>query len=121
MKQSVQNVKQVNGLEKDPLKSILQPEILNHVKYLYLKQGLTDDEYVDQIRNILELLYKEPATLYNITLGIRLDDDIKDSRENRQGTCIFFHDLDQHNLKIDYWTKENILHDIRIAKLTWQD
>jgi hypothetical protein len=84
--------------------------------YIYLPQNLTDEQYAAHIKNILTLLYEEPASLYNITLKVLIDDNNIDSSEKIKGTCIFFQDLDQENLNIDSWTFDKILFKVKLER-----
>ena len=102
---------------KEPFEKYLDAKDFESWVYLYLEAGKTDVDYAVQIRNILELLYEDSASLYNITLEIRLNDNKIDCEENMKGTCIFSQDLNQYNLKIDFWTKKNILDNMEDSRL----
>lgn len=79
--------------------------------YIYVKDGLSDDEYVDIIKLIIASIYSEHDE-YNITLTVRKDDNFKDT-DGTIGSYLFFQDMNQHpNLTPEHFTSESILWDI---------
>ena len=83
--------------------------------YIYVKDGLSDDEYVDIIKLIIASIYSEHDE-YNIALTVRKDDNFKDT-DGTIGSYLFFQDMNQHpNLTPEHFTSESILWDIKRFK-----
>ena len=100
---------------KESLEQYLKEQDFETWMYIYVKDGLSDDEYVDIIKLIIASIYSEHDE-YNITLKVRKDDDFKDT-DGTIGSQIFFQDMNQHpNLTPEHFTSESILWDIKRFK-----
>ena len=96
---------------KESLERYLKEQDFETRMYIYVKDGLSDDEYVDIIKLIIASIYSEHDE-YNITLIVRKDDTFK-NRDGTQGIALFFQDMNQHpNLTPAHFTTERILDDI---------
>ena len=96
---------------KENLERYLKDQDFETWMYIYVKDGLSDDEYVDIIKLIIASIYSEHDE-YNITLKVRKDDDFKDT-DGTLGSQIFFQDMNQHpNLTPAHFTTERILDSI---------
>jgi hypothetical protein len=96
---------------KENLERYLKDQDFETWMYIYVKDGLSDDEYVDIIKLIIASIYSEHDE-YNITLTVRKDDNFKDT-DGTIGSYLFFQDMNQHpNLTPEHFTSESILWDI---------
>ena len=73
---------------KENLERYLKDQDFETWMYIYVKDGLSDDEYVDIIKLIIASIYSEHDE-YNITLKVRKGDDFKDT-DGTIGSQIFF-------------------------------
>jgi len=93
---------------KENLERYLKDQDFETWMYIYVKDVLSDDEYVDIIKLIIASIYSEHDE-YNITLKVRKDDNFKDT-DGTIGSQIFFQDMNQHpNLTPEHFTTERIL------------
>ena len=100
---------------KESLEQYLKEQDFETWMYVYVKDGLSDDEYVDIIKLIIASIYSEHDEC-NINLIVRKDDTFK-NRDGIQGSYLFFQDMNQHpNLTPEYFTNERILWDIKKFK-----
>lgn len=100
---------------KESLEQYLKEQDFETWMYVYIKDGLSDDEYVDIIKLIIASIYSEHDEC-NINLIVRKDDTFK-NRDGIQGSYLFFQDMNQHpNLTPEYFTNERILWDIKKFK-----
>ena len=100
---------------KESLEQYLKEQDFETRMYIYVKDCLSDDEYVDIIKLIIASIYSEHDE-YNITLIVRKDDNFKD-RDGTIGSQLFFQDMNQHpNLTPEHFTSESILWDIKRFK-----
>ena len=96
---------------KESFERYLNEQDFETLMYIYVKDGLSDDEYVDIIKLIIASIYSEHDE-YNITLTVRKDDNFKDT-DGTIGSYLFFQDMNQHpNLTPEHFTSESILWDI---------
>lgn len=96
---------------KESLEQYLKEQDFETWMYVYVKDGLSDDEYVDIIKLIIASIYSEHDEC-NINLIVRKDDTFK-NRDGIQGSYLFFQDMNQHpNLTPEHFTSESILWDI---------
>ena len=96
---------------KESFERYLNEQDFETLMYIYVKDGLSDDEYVDIIKLIIASIYSEHDE-YNITLTVRKDDNFKDT-DGTIGSYLFFQDVNQHpNLTPEHFTSESILWDI---------
>ena len=96
---------------KESFEQYLKNRDFETLIYIYVKDGLSDDEYVDIIKLIIASIYSEYDE-YNITLVVRKDDNFKD-RNGIAGSKIFLQDMNQHpNLTPEHFTTERILDSI---------
>jgi hypothetical protein len=109
----------IDGLErklgkwtgKESFEQYLKDRDFETVMCIYVKDGLSDDEYVDIIKLIIASIYSENDEC-NINLIVRKDDTFK-NRDGTQGSDLFFQDMNQHpNLTPEFFTTKIILDDI---------
>ena len=96
---------------KESLEQYLKEQDFETRMYIYVKDGLSDDEYVGIIKLIIASIYSENDEC-NINLIVRKDDNFKD-RDGTIGSQLFFQDMNQHpNLTPEFFTTKIILDDI---------
>ena len=79
--------------------------------YIYVKDGLSDDEYVDIIKMMLASIYSVNDK-YNVNLIVKKDDIFID-RDGTHGSHLFFQDINQYpHLTAEYFTTKSILDSI---------
>ena len=96
---------------KENLERYLKAQDFETWMYIYVKDGLSDDEYVDIIKMMLASIYSVNDK-YNVNLIVKKDDIFID-RDGTHGSHLFFQDINQYpHLTAEYFTTKSILDSI---------
>ena len=96
---------------KESLEQYLKEQDFETRMYIYVKDGLSDDEYVDIIKMMLASIYSVNDK-YNVNLIVKKDDIFID-RDGTHGSHLFFQDINQYpHLTAEYFTTKSILDSI---------
>ena len=96
---------------KESLEQYLKEQDFETWMYIYVKDGLSDDEYVDIIKMMLASIYSVNDK-YNVNLIVKKDDIFID-RDGTHGSHLFFQDINQYpHLTAEYFTTKSILDSI---------